>query len=159
MLLLAALIAVTVGFGLGLLPIGIEEGYGSQGPGLSPRALPQLAVTGIALALAFGLAQGLVGTAPASEATLPQGDSGAHPFRAIGAVLICFLFAHLGYAALGFYLGGVVMAISLTLLLGERQVFKVVVIPILILGLIYGIFELGFQIRLPKADFIPGLPL
>ncbi len=158
-LLLAGLIAVTVAFGVGVLPLGIDEGYASQGPGLSPRAMPQLAVSGIALALAFGLVQELLGRSPAPSPGVAQGGRGAHPFRALGAVLICFLFAYLGFQLLGFYLGGVVMAILLTLLLGERHVFKVVVIPILILALIYGIFELGFQIRLPKAGFIPGLPL
>ena len=158
-LLLAGLIAVALGFGLSLLPIGIQEGFGSDGPGLSPRAMPQVAVAGIVLALGYGLLIALLGTARTIEAQASPRLRGAHPLRAIGAVLICFLFAYLGFALLGFYLGGVVMAVLLTLLLGERQVFKVVVIPILILALIYGIFELGFQIRLPKAGFIPGLPL
>ncbi len=48
---------------------------------------------------------------------------------------------------------------ALTLLLGERKVFYVLFVPVLTLAVIYGIFELGFQIKLPKADFIPGIPV
>lgn len=158
-LLLVGLIVIVLVFSLVLLPLGIEKGFGSPGPGLSPRAMPQLASTGIALALAYGLLLALLGNQRTSEEPESPGPPGAHPLRAIGAVFICLAFAHLGFALFGFYLGGVGMAMFLTLLLGERQLFRVVIIPVLILALIYGIFELGFQIHLPKADFIPGLPI
>jgi hypothetical protein len=157
-LLLATLIAITLAFAFGVLPEGIDEGFGGEGPGLSPSAMPRLAVAGIVLALAYGLLLAVQGTKPNTDAAAlhPQG---AHPLRAIGAVLICLTFAQLGFELLGFYIGGVLMAMLLTLLLGERQIFKVLVIPMLVCTLIYTLFELGFQIRLPKAGFIPGLPL
>jgi len=159
LLVIGGLIAGTLGLGFGLIPAGIEEGFGSQGPGLSPRAMPQFTVTGIALALVFGLFQTILAKDPIDE-TLATGDkSGGHPLRAAGAVLICLLFAYLGFDAIGFYLGGVAMAAALTLLLGERKVIYVVLLPILTLAVIYGLFELGFQIKLPKSDLFPGIPI
>lgn len=157
-LLLGTLIAITLAFAVGVLPMAIDEGFGGQGPGLSPTAMPGLAVAGMALALAYGLVLAVLGIKPGTDVAAEH-PRGAHPLRAIGAVLICLTFAQLGFKLLGFYLGGVVMAMLLTLLLGERQIFKVLVVPMLVCTLIYALFELGFQIRLPKAGFIPGLPL
>ena len=159
-LITIALIGITLMFAFLVLPRGIEAGFGSQGSGLSPRTIPEFAVIGILIALAFGLLTQLMGstsgvTAPSTAATT---DS-THPLRATGAALICLAFAYVGFSVLGFYLGGTLMATLLTLLLGERKIVKVVVIPILTLVLIYCIFELGFQVRLPKADLIPGVPL
>jgi len=34
-----------------------------------------------------------------------------------------------------------------------------VLLPILILAVIYGLFELGFQIKLPKSNLFPGMPI
>ena len=51
------------------------------------------------------------------------------------------------------------MAALLIFLLGERKVRNVLLFPVIILIVIYLVFELGFQIRLPKADIIPGLPV
>ena len=161
-LVLIALIAMTLLLAVVLLPLGIDEGSGRQGPGLSPRAMPRLALIGMVIALGFGLVLTLAGaTSTGAPAAVLQSQDGEvkYPRRAISAVLICLAFALFGFDWLGFYMGGVAMAVLLTLLLGERQVFRVVVIPVLILALIYGVFEIGFQIRLPKADFVPGLPL
>jgi hypothetical protein len=159
MLVIGGLIAGTLGLGFGLIPAGIDEGFGSQGTGLSPRSIPQITVAGITLALAYGLFQTFLAKYPIDEAPTTRDKSATHPLRAAGAVLICLLFAYIGFDAIGFYLGGVAMAALLTLLLGERKVLYVLLLPILTLALIYGLFELGFQIKLPKADFIPGISI
>lgn len=159
LLLIFGLIMGTLVLGFGLIPAGIEEGFGSQGPGLSPRAMPQIAVAGIALALIFGLAQTILANSPIDQTRTTGGKHGNHPLRAAGAVLICMLFAYIGFDACGFYLGGAAMAAVLTLLLGERKVIYVVLLPILILAVIYGLFELGFQIKLPKSGLFPGVPI
>ena len=65
--------------------------------------------------------------------------------------MISMFFAYFGFAIGGFYLGGVAMAIVLTLLLGERKALNVVFVPVLVLASIYLIFELGLQIKLPKS--------
>ncbi len=159
MLVIGGLIAGTLGLGFGLIPAGIEEGFGSQGGGLSPRSMPRITVAGIALAAAYGLFQMIFAKGPVDAAPATRDKSTTHPLRAAGAVLICLLFAFIGFDAIGFYLGGVAMAVLLTLLLGERKVLFVLLLPILTLALVYGLFELGFQIKLPKADFIPGIPI
>jgi hypothetical protein len=150
---------LALAFAFVVLPRGINEGFASGGPGLSPRAMPELAVAGIVLALAFGLISSFFAAAPSTDASAAPPGLEAHPLRSIGALVLCLAFAYLGFSLLGFYLGGLLMAVLLTLLLGERQVVKVLVIPLLTLVLIYCIFELGFQVRLPKAGFIPGIPL
>jgi len=156
---IGGLIVGALGLGFGLIPAGIEEGFGSRGPGLSPRTMPQVAAGGIALALIFGLFQTILAKGPIDKTQTTADKSGSHPLRASGAVFICLLFAYSGFDALGFYIGGVAMAALLTLLLGERNLVYVLVLPILTLAVIYGLFEMGFQIQLPKADMVPGIPI
>ena len=155
--IIVALLIATLIFGFGLIPLGIREGSGSGGPGLSPRFMPELATAGIALALISGLVQYLKGPVP--DAETPSHDEGRHPLRAVAAMAICLLFAAFGFRVSGFYLGGVAMAALLTLLLGERKPLNVIVIPIAVLTVIYLVFEFGFQIRLPKSGLIPGVPV
>ncbi len=159
LLVIGGLLAGTLVLGFGLIPAGIEEGFGSKGPGLSPRIMPQIAATGIALALVFGLFRTIFAKDQIDATLVTVAETGNHPLRASGAILICFLFAYIGFDALGFYLGGVAMAAALTLLLGERKVLFVLLLPILILALIYGLFEFAFQIKLPKSNLIPGVPI
>ena len=158
-LAVALLLVATLCFGFILLPYGIGLGYGSGGAGLSPRFMPQLATTGIGLALAFGLFETIVLTEKDREQSQLLDQNATHPLRAAIVVLICLLFAHVGFELAGFYLGGVTMAALLIFLLGERKVRNVLLFPVIILIVIYLVFELGFQIRLPKAGFIPGLPV
>lgn len=158
-LIIVALLIATLIFGFGLIPIGIREGSGSSGPGLSPRFMPELATSGIALALIVGLLQYLIGSVPDADVETPSHHEGGHPLRAVAAMAICLLFAAFGFRVSGFYLGGVAMAALLTLLLGERKPLNIIVIPILVLAIIYVVFEFGFQIRLPKSGLIPGIPV
>ena len=133
--------------------------FNSDDPGISPQFMPRLAIAGIVLALAFGSLMLLMGREPRGLVSGEAARAGLHPLRAAGAVVICLSFAYAGFSLAGFYLGGVAMAIILTLLLGERRVLGVLLFPVLILIAIYAIFELGLSIRLPKSDLIPGLPL
>ncbi len=155
-LTIAALLAITLAFGFGLLPLGIALGYGSDGAGLSPRFIPQLATAGIGLALAFGLVQAITGKTSTEDSSLAMGQ---HPLRAFSAALICLLSAYIGFALLGFYLGGVLMSVTLMLLLGERKPLVVVIFPVAVLLVVYVLFELGLQVRLPKSGIFPGLPI
>jgi len=109
--------------------------------------------------LIFGLAQYLTGRVPDVDAEPPSHHAGGHPLRAVTAMAICLLFAAFGFRVSGFYLGGVAMAALLTLLLGERKPLNVIGIPILVLIVIYLVFEFGFQIRLPKSGLIPSIPV
>jgi hypothetical protein len=157
--IIAGLLLVTAVFGLVLIPMGIREGYGSGGAGLSPRFMPEIATMGIAAALIFGLLKQLLTVENAAGAeSLPDGVVG-HPMRAVIVIAICLFFSLVGFRMAGFYLGGVVMAASLTALLGERKILKVVVFPILVLIVIYIVFEFGFQIRLPKSGLISSIPV
>jgi len=156
---IAVLLIVTAIFGFVLIPLGIREGFGTDGAGLSPRFMPELATLGIAVALVFGLLRHLF-VAESNERTETVSDSeGGHPLRAVTIIMICLFFSFVGFRVAGFYLGGVAMASLLMLLLGERKFFNVVVFPILVLLVIYLVFELGFQIRLPKSGLIPSVPI
>lgn len=155
----AGLLIVTLVFGFAVLPKGIGLGFGSDGAGLSPRFLPQVATAGIAFALLVGILQSVIGASRAAEAAVPQQPHDRHPLRVLGAVAICMLFAAFGFPLAGFYIGGAVMVAALTVLLGVRNVRSVVIFPLLIVAVIYLIFELGLQIRLPKSDWFAGVPL
>lgn len=133
--------------------------FSSDDQGFSPLFMPWLAIAGIGVAVVFGSLMILIGREPLG---LPSGvpvHAGSHPLRAVGAAVVCLFFAYAGFSLAGFYVGGVAMAIVLTLLLGERRALGVLLFPVLILVVIYVVFELGFSIRLPKSDLIPGLGL
>jgi len=156
---IAGLLLVTAILGFVLIPIGIREGFGSDGAGLSPRFMPELATIGMAVALIFGLAKQFLAAESGDAAKSVSENNGGDPMRALIVISICLFFALIGFRVAGFYLGGVVMASSLTVLLGERKILKVVVFPILVLLVIYVVFEFGFQIRLPKSDLISSIPV
>ena len=137
----------------------MRDAFTSNDPGLSPHFMPRLAIAGIVLALAFGALMILSGREPRGLPSGVPAQARSHPLRAVSAVVICLSFAYAGFSLAGFYLGGLAMAIILTLLLGERRVLAVFLFPVLILIVIYVIFELGLSIRLPKSGLIPGLPL
>jgi hypothetical protein len=157
--IIVVLLLSTAIFGFVLIPIGIAEGYGSSGAGLSPRFMPEIATIGIAAALLFGLFKHVFvaesNAIPAVDAEIEAG----HPLRAVAIMIICLFFSIIGFRLAGFYLGGLAMAAILTLILGERELLKVIVFPILVLLVIYVVFEFGFQIRLPKSGLIPSVPV
>jgi hypothetical protein len=157
--IIAVLLLATAMFGLVLIPVGIDEGFGASGAGLSPRFMPELATIGIALALIFGLLRHVFVAASNEIPDVASDHEGGHPLRAVIVISICLFFSLIGFSLVGFYLGGFAMAFSLTMLLGERKFVKVVVFPILVLVVIYLVFEFGFQIRLPKSGLIPSVPV
>jgi hypothetical protein len=158
-IIIAVLLLATAVFGFVLIPVGVGEGFGSSGAGLSPRFMPELATLGIALALMFGLLRHVFVTGSNEVPCVASDHEGGHPLRAVIVISICLFFALIGFNLAGFYLGGIAMAVSLTMLLGERQFVKVVMFPILVLVAIYLVFEFGFQIRLPKSGLIPSIPV
>lgn len=155
-LAIAALLAAAIAFGLWILPAGIGPGGAGEGEGLSPRFMPRLATAAMALALAWGLLGSLAGTRAFRE---PDGDRESHVRIPIGGVAICLAFATFGFALAGFYIGGICMAAALTVLLGERRAWVIIVFPILLLAAIYLLFELALNVRLPRFGLIPGLPI
>jgi hypothetical protein len=158
-IIITVLLLSTAIFGFVLIPAGIGEGFGASGAGLSPRFMPELATIGIAGALLFGLARHLFVAASNEEPDSSSEAEGGHPLRAVTVIAICLFFSLIGFRMAGFYLGGIAMACSLTLLLGERKLINVIVFPVLVLIVIYLVFEFGFQIRLPKLGLIPSVPI
>ena len=153
---IAAFLGGVLAFGFGLLPAGIQVGPASVGTGLSPRFLPQLATASIAMALAWGLFRSV---ADRGKSDQPDQAAGPNPRKPLVAAAICMAFSTVGFDLAGFYLGGIAMAILLTMLLGERRVLISIVFPTLLLAVIYVVFEFGLQVRLPKFGLIPGLSL
>ena len=158
-LVIVGLLVTTLVFGFSLLPMGIADGSGNQGAGLSAGFIPRVATFGIAIALGFGLFETLIRARFKKGTVQIAQEPDTHPFRAALAALVCLLAAYVVFAVAGFYIGGVLMGIVLLLLLGERRFVTIVVFPTLVLTVIYVIFELGLQVRLPKANLIPGLAL
>jgi len=153
---IAALLAAAILFGLWILPAGISLGGAGPGEGLSPRFMPRLATAAMVLALAWGLLSSLTGTRSPRK---PREGRQSHIYMPIGGVAICLAFAGVGFALVGFYIGGICMAALLTVLLGERRPWVVIVFPTLLLAAIYLLFELALNVRLPRSGLIPGLPI
>ena len=153
---IAALLAAAILFGLWILPAGISAGGDGTGEGLSPRFMPRLATAAMVLALAWGLLSSLIGKRSPRH---PQDDRQSHIYMPIGGVAICLAFAGFGFDLAGFYFGGICMTALLTLLLGERRAWVIIVFPTLLLAAIYLLFELALNVRLPRFGLIPGLPI
>ena len=152
---LGGLLGAAVVFGLWVLPLGIGPGAAAAAPGLSARFMPQLATAAIALALAWGFYRSFA--APAADG--PAGEQAGLARIPLGATLICLGFAVFGFDLAGFYLGGICMAVLLTVLLGERRPWIIVLFPVLLLAAIYLLFEFALNVRLPRSGLIPGLPI
>ena len=153
---ISSLLAAALVFGLWVLPLGIGLGAAGDGAGLSARFMPQLATTALALALAWGLYRSFVETRAADR---PGRDQVGLVRKPIGALLICLAFAVIGFNLVGFYVGGICMAVLLAVLLGERRPWVIVLFPALLLAAIYLLFEFALNVRLPKFGLIPGLPV
>ncbi len=153
---LGGLLAAAVIFGLWLLPLSIALSAAGVGTGLSPRFMPQLATAGMVLALAWGLYRSFVETQAADGPDEDREGLARIPF---GALLVCLAFAIFGFDLAGFYLGGICMAVLLTVLLGERRPWVIVLFPTLLLAAIYLLFEFALNVRLPRFGLIPGLPI
>lgn len=153
---IAALLAAAILFGLWILPAGISPGGDGTGEGLSPRFMPRLATAAMVLALAWGFLSSLTGKRSPRK---PRDGKQSHIYIPIGGVAICLAFAGVGFALAGFYFGGICMAALLTVLLGERRAWVVIVFPTLLLAAIYLLFELALNVRLPRIGLIPGLPI
>lgn len=153
---IGALLSAALLFGLWVLPAGIGLGGMGQVEGLTPRFMPQLATAAIVLALAWGLLNSLI--RKQSTAKTVEGSE-SHVYLPIAGVTICMAFATVGFALAGFYLGGICMAVLLTILLGERRAWVIILFPTLLLAAIYLLFELALNVRLPRFGLIPGLPV
>lgn len=151
-----AFLAAAITFGLFVLPAAIAPGDSSEGAGLSPRFVPRLAVASIVLALAWGLFRSLVGNRQAEQQVKRPRKQILTP---VYGVTICIVFAAVGFDLAGFYAGGILMAALLTLLLGERRPWVIILFPVVLLATIYVLFELALNIRLPRLGLIPGLPV
>ena len=155
-LTIGAFLAAALTFGLLVLPAAIAPGDSGQGASLSPRFMPQLAVASIVLALAWGLFRSLAGNRQAEQQGRRPRERILTP---IYGVAICIVFAVIGFDLAGFYVGGIFMAVLLTLLLGERRPWVIVLFPAALLATIYVLFELALNIRLPRLGLLPGLPI
>ena len=151
---ISSLLAAAVVFGLWVLPLGIGLGAAGDGTGLSARFMPQLATMAMVLALAWGLYRSFVETGSADE---PGRDQEGRVRIPIGGLLICLAFAVIGFDLVGFYVGGICMAVLLAVLLGERRPWVIVLFPTLLMAGIYLLFEVALSVRLPKFGLIPGL--
>ena len=151
---IGAFLAAAITFGLLVLPTAIAPGDSGQRASLSPRFMPQLAVASIVLALAWGLLRSLGGKQQSGQ---QAGSRERQILTPIYGVAICIVFAGIGFDLAGFYVGGICMAVLLTLLLGERRPWVIILFPALLLATIYVLFELALNIRLPRLGLIPGL--
>ncbi len=153
---IGALLAAAILFGLWVLPAGIGLGGAGGGEGLSPRFMPQLATAAMVLALAWGLLNSLIRKKTTAK---PAEGSESHVYVPIAGIAICMAFATIGFSLAGFYLGGICMAVLLTVLLGERRAWIIILFPTLLMATIYCLFELALNVRLPRFGLIPGLPV
>ncbi|MEZ5515751.1 MAG: tripartite tricarboxylate transporter TctB family protein [Steroidobacteraceae bacterium] len=156
--LVLGLLAGALLFVFYLVPVGIDEFRAEPGIGFSPRLVPMIAGVSLLIALAIGVYDTLrhhdatVASAGADNAEQNVG-------RMVLAAALCFIFSFVGAQVAGFYLGGALLAGLIAWMLGERRPLVLIVFSVALLGTIYAIFELGFQLRFPKNSLIPGLPV
>ena len=145
---IAALFIFAMVFLFVLVPRAIEPYVLEPGLGFAPRLVPSVAAAGLLLALAAGWRATSRGGAPASAPADSEPNPGGLQ-RVLLMLVACGLFALASASFGGFYLGGIVLVGTLAYLMGERRPAWLVLYPVLLMAVIYGIFEWGFQMRLP----------
>ena len=158
----------------------VPAGIGAvRTPGVSPRTVPYGVAAGIAAVCLLRLGslwlspwfaelrgQGTpdaraVPDGPADDAEAMEdmgegmaADEPRHPLRLLVIVAGCFLFAAVLVPNLGFYISGAAFMLGAMLLLGERRWPLLLMVPPALAAAVYGLFELGFSIRLPKGTLV-----
>ncbi|HRX87851.1 MAG TPA: tripartite tricarboxylate transporter TctB family protein [Steroidobacteraceae bacterium] len=153
--LVLGLLAGALLFVFYLVPVGIDEFRAEPGIGFSPRLVPMIAAVILLIALAIGVYDTLRHHVVAASPDNAEQNVG----RMVLAATLCFIFSFVGAQVAGFYLGGALLAGLIAWMLGERRPLVLIVFSVALLGTIYAIFELGFQLRFPKNSLIPGLPV
>ncbi len=156
--LVLGLLAGALLFVFYLVPVGIDEFRAEPGIGFSPRLVPMIAGISLLIALAIGVYDTLRHR-DAARVSADADSSAQNVGRMVLAAALCFAFSFVGAQIAGFYLGGALLAGLIAWLLGERRPLVLILFSVVLLGTIYAIFELGFQLRFPKNSLIPGLPV
>ncbi len=147
-----------------VIPASVEdpEGFGIA-QGLAPSTTLHLiaGLAGLVLACRLiGIARAaLVGAdhAPVAAARPPSADEQGSWRRVTTVIGVYATFALLALPWLGFYASSFGFVLALVLILGERRAAVVIATPVLLTGLVYGLFEGLFSIALPRGELIETL--
>tara|TARA_B110000467_G_C18333032_1_gene494947 strand:+ start:967 stop:1491 length:525 start_codon:yes stop_codon:yes gene_type:complete len=69
----------------------------------------------------------------------------------------CLIYSFLLVPNIGFYFGSIIFIITLSVLMGERRVSILTVVPLIVMLFIFLGFEKGFQIFLPEDIFFKNI--
>jgi|SRR5690606_18635801 len=128
------------------------------GAGLSPRFAVDVVVYGIAILCLQRLARLWMRPAASEEVEYNEHltDSEPRHYRRIGLIFVgCLIYSYLFIDLIGFYASSALVMFCFAFLMGERRIAMLVLYPLRMAGLLYALFDVGFQMRMPAGGLIP----
>lgn len=162
---IVVLLLAVLGFLAVVVPAGIVDppGFGFD-QGLPPSfsaylagALAAVILLGRLLQVGLGRTGGVV-PVDAGPDQLGADDETAvsRPLHSLAGMAAAVLFAAVLIPVLGFYAAGWTFLVAVLLLLGERRPLFIAVPPLLVMALVWGLFDRLLEIRLPVGLLFGG---
>ena len=148
-LLLCGLLLADALFYFAVIPYGIQdpEGFGLD-QGLPPSFSAHVAAILIALIMAIRLVSLLKG----GVATVPDEEAETGPWlRNAAGIGVALVFAVILVPLAGYYVAGICLILALMVVMGEKRWLHLVGQPVVVMGLIWLLFDQIFLIRLPDG--------
>ena len=152
---LVLLLSIVAIFYFILIPIGVidPEGYGID-QGLPPSFSPKLVSYIATLLMLFRLGHLHFKPSSAVVPSITDEDDGlslGFPRRGLLGMTAAVVFSQILIPFLGFYLASSVLLIGLLITLGEKNIGKLIVYPMIVIAAVWGLFDQLLSIRLPAG--------
>lgn len=151
---IAGLLVLASVFYFLVLPTQVDSGGGA---GLSPRFILDAVVYGITILCLLRLARlWLRPTAPQEvEYNEHLADREPRHYGRISLIFIgCLVYTYVLIDLVGFYLSSILAMFCFALLMGERRIAVLILYPLGIAAILYVLFDLAFQMRMPAGALV-----
>lgn len=156
-LLIVGVLAIALIFFFWVVPAGTQPGGGTA---LTPRFILDVVVF-ITLSLCLVRLVKLWLRPVSQTAEEVDEDAGDGEKRHFGRIAVifggCLLYSYALIDIFGFYVSSILLVVGFFVILGERRLPILIIYPITTSFLLYAVFEIAFDLRLPKGTLIPPL--
>jgi hypothetical protein len=148
---IAGLLVLACIFYFVIIPGQVDSGGGA---GLSPRFILDVVTYGVAGACLLRLATLWLRPVSSQEIEYNEHLADREPrhYGRIALIFVgCLVYTSVLIDFLGFYPSSVLMLFCFALLMGERRVLMLLLYPLTITGVLYVLFDVAFQMRMPAG--------
>lgn len=160
--LLCGMLLADAAFYFVLIPYGIfdPEGFGLD-QGLPPSFTANVTAILMAAIMVLRLVQlwsdpAAAGPAKADAAEGEMATETELGLRNLAGIAVALLFAFVLVPLIGYYLAGLCLIAALMRTMGETRLLRLALQPVVVIGLVWALFDQIFSIRLPVGQFFGG---